>query len=128
MIITIQEEISDESMNSLLINVIESKNNLLVNDNNIVYEITSDNYYDINNNNISIIYLGECGKILKKIYNIKENESIIIFKIDYFEEGLLIPIVEYELYHPINKTKLDLNYCKNVKISISLLVNIDEQY
>ena len=73
MIITIQEEISDESMNSLLINVIESKNNLLVNDNNIVYEITSDNYYDINNNNISIIYLGECGKILKKIYNIKEN-------------------------------------------------------
>ena len=66
MIITIQEEISDESMNSLLINVITRRNNLIVNDNNIAYEITSDNYYDINNNNISIINLGECGKILKK--------------------------------------------------------------
>ena len=128
MINTIKKEIPDEAINYFLTDVIERKSpNLIVNNNNIVYEITTSDNLDINNNNISIIYLGECGKRLKKIYNIKNNETIIIFKIDYLLEGLFIPIVEYELYHPINKTKMDLNYCKDLKIDISLLVNINEQ-
>ena len=126
MINTIQNEMPDESMDSLLTNVIEGNNqNLVVNTSNIIFEITTSDNIDINNNNnISIIYLGECGKRLKEIYNIN---NIIIFKIDFFEEGLLIPIVEYELYHPINKTKLDLNYCKDLNVDISSLVNIDEK-
>ena len=72
MINTIQNEMTDESMNSLLTNVVEGNNqNLVVNTSNIIFEITNSDNIDINNNNnISIIYLGECGKRLKEIYNI----------------------------------------------------------
>ena len=54
------------------------------------------------------------------------NETLIIFKIDKKIEGLLIPIVEYEIYNPKIGEQLDLNICKDVKIDLLLPVNIDE--
>jgi hypothetical protein len=41
-------------------------------------------------------------------------------------EGLLIPIIGYEVYEPINKTKLDLSYCEESSISYNIPVSIDE--
>ena len=63
---------------------------------------------------------------LKKKYNINLNESLLIFKVDIDIEGYSIPIVEYEIYHPITKKKLDLNYCKEDKINIDIPINIGE--
>ena len=60
-------------------------------------------------------------------YNINENETLLILKIDYFEEGLLIPIIEYEVYNSNTKEKLDLIYCKDIKIDISIPVIINEE-
>ena len=52
---------------------------------------------------------------------------MIIFKVDYFKEGLLIPIIGYEIYHPLNNSLLDLNYCSNETTNISIPVTINEE-
>ena len=84
---------------------------------------TSDNQ---KNNNISTINLGDCEAKLKKVYGINESLPLIIFKIDYFSPDTLIPIIGYEIYHPINKSKLDLSYCEDILIKLNIPVNIDE--
>ena len=82
----------DGSINKLLN---KEKESILIEDDNIKYEIiTTNNDYN-ENKNISIVKLGECENKLKKYYKIDE---LIIYKIDVNEEGLLIPIVEYEIY------------------------------
>ena len=64
--------------------------------------------------------MGDCEKILKNYYNINENYSLIILKIDYYIKGLLYPFVMYDIYHPITKEKLDLVHCQDVNINITL--------
>ena len=75
----------------------------------VLFQITSsDNQKNNSNKNISTIDLGDCEKELKRIYKINETLPLIIFKIDYISQETLIPIVGYEIYHPENKSKLDL--------------------
>jgi hypothetical protein len=53
---------------------------------------------------------------------------LIILKIDSYNNDTLIPIIYYEVYHPRNKSKLDLNtYCKNEFIYLNIPVKIDEE-
>ena len=123
----IQMDIQNHLLDSLISNVIGGeKKDIVVNNTNTIYQITStDNQNNNKFNNISSIILGECENILKNIYNIK-NQSLIIFKIDYYKVGSLIPIIGYEVFHPENKTKLDLKYCKNKIVNFSIPVSIDE--
>jgi hypothetical protein len=94
---------------------------------NIIYQITTS---EIQNNNeyngITSINLGECENYLRPVYGIADNESLIIYKIDYFIDELLIPITEYEIFNPISLKRLNLIYCKEIKINISIPVEIDE--
>jgi len=53
-------------------------------------------------------------------------KELIIFKIDYFSPDTLIPIIGYEIYHPVNKSKLDLKYCKDILIKLNIPVDIDD--
>ena len=80
--------------------------------------------------NVSTILLGECENKLRSFYNISENEPLLIFKIDEYEEGLLIPIIEYEVYSSKTKKQLNLTICKDVKINVLLpaSINEDEEY
>ena len=95
--------------------------------NNIIYQITTtENQKNNKFNNISKIDLGECENILKNIYNISENQSLIIFKSDYSIKNSLIPIIEYEIYDSIKQRKLDLSYCKNSTLNLSIPVSINE--
>ena len=104
----------------------ENNNNLLVQDNDIIYQITTlDNLNNKENNNIPTMDLEDCGNILKTVYDIK-NQSLVVFKVDYFQEGLLIPVIGYEIYHPLNNSLLDLKYCSNVTIDINIPVNISK--
>ena len=76
----------------LSIAVLRDNKDLITRNNKTIYQITST--YNQNNklyNNISNIILGKCEVDLKDFYNISENDSLIILKIDYFEEGVLIP-------------------------------------
>jgi hypothetical protein len=75
---------------------------------------------------MSTVDLGDCEERLKDIYKIDKSLPLIIFKIDYYSPGLLIPIIGYEIFHPVNKSKLDLNYCKDILIELNIPVSIDE--
>ena len=124
----IKDDIINHKMDYLLSNVTAgNKEDLYIKDEDISYQITTtDNQNNNIYNNISTIKLGECENILKKIYDIDRNLSLIIFKIDYYLEGLLIPIIGYDVYHPKNKSKLNLSYCNETSISYNIPVSIDE--
>ena len=124
----IENEIINHSMDSIITNIVEGEQkDLLIEDDNILFQITStENQKHNKNENLSTIILGKCEEILKKVYNINPNLSLIIFKIDYFQPGSLIPIIGYEIFHPVNKSKLDLNYCKKEIINFNIPVSIEE--
>ena len=109
----IKEDIINHKIDYLLSNVTEgNKEDIYIKNEDVLYQITTtDNQNNNIYNNISSIKLGECENILKKIYDIDGNLTLIILKIDYYLEGLLIPIIGYEVYHPKNKSKLNLSFC-----------------
>ena len=64
--------------------------------------------------------------ILKEKYNISKNENLIILQLDYFIEGISIPIITYEIINPKNYENLDLKFCDkkiNYNIPVPLLIN-----
>jgi len=127
MIENIRNDIVNGSLNSIISDILAGKEDYIIKDDNLIYQITStDNQQNNENNNISTIILGECEKILKKKYNISEDSPLIIFKIDYYPKDSLIPIIGYEIYNPNTKEKLDLIHCNKVNIDINLPVSIDE--
>ena len=116
MIKLIKNDISEGKMNSLIEEILNNKKDIIETHDNVIYQITTTfNQKYTEYNNISIMEFNLCEEVLKDIYNISKNEPLIIFKYDYSIPELLIPIVGYELYHPITKQILDLNYCKEKK-------------
>ena len=95
----------------------------------MIIQITSINNQKNNEfNNISKIIIDpECEKILQNEYNISKDDNIIILKYDYFIKGLNIPLIGYELFHPITKEKLDLEYCNGINIEINIPISINEE-
>ena len=107
--------------------IINKNKDLYTEKDNIIYQLTST--FNQNKNeyiNISKVNLGECEKKLKSHYHLEDEDPLIIFKIEYFQEELLIPVVEYEVYNIKEKKILNLTVCKNEKMQISIPVNIDE--
>ena len=93
----------------------------------MIFQVTtSENQKNNSNKNISSIDLKDCEDKLKEVYKISNSTPLIILKIDYYSKDTNIPIVGYEIYHPTNKSKLDLNYCKDILIKLNIPVNIDE--
>ena len=124
----IREELHKGNIDNLINNTILIKNeDLLRQQNGILYQITStENQNNKEYLNISVINLKQCEFKLKSHYNITQNETLIIFKIDNIINEINIPIVEYEIYHPYTKDALDLNICKESPIEISYPVKINE--
>ena len=79
-------------------------------------------------NNITLIDLGECETLLREYYKIQENEKIYIVKTDKTIEGMKIPKIEYEIYYKLNNSLIELNksVCENIKIDLVIPVTIDE--
>ena len=123
----IRNAIEEHSLDYLLDNITKGGNDLTIVENNIKYQISS-SWNQINNNyeNISNINLGKCENILKEKYNISLNVPLLIFKLDIDVEGYPAPLVEYEIYNPITKKKLNLKYCQNEQINISIPASIDK--
>ena len=124
----IKENLINENYEDI-INEISNGNDLVIEDHEIRICITStENQKNNKNNNITLINLGDCEKELKEYYNISNNNSLIIYKIDIKKENMTIPRIEYEVYYPINGSKLDildLNICNNIKIDLSIPIDID---
>ena len=125
----IKYDIQNGNILSLLKNLTNNETQeLVLSESNAIYQITStDNQNNQDyNNGISVINLGECENTLKKVYNLYKT-PFIIFKVDIYQEGLLMPIVEYEVYHPYTLQKINLDICKNDKIKVYLPVTINEE-
>ena len=73
---------------------------------NDIYEVngvkftitTTTNQKNNNELNETSIDLGQCEDLLKKHYNIPDNDKIFMKKIDVRIEGMKIPATEYEVY------------------------------
>ena len=75
------------------------------------------------------IDLGECETKLKNYYNISNNESIYIKKIDIIQDGMNTLKLEYDVYAKLygkNLINLNLTVCDNNKISISIQIEIND--
>ena len=115
------------NLSSLLTEITEEGKDFFIQEDDIIFQITTtDNQKNNEYNNISSINIGECEGILKQKYNINQNLSLIILKVDYFIPGLLIPVIGYEVFHPLNNSKLNLKYCNNCSINYNIPVSIDE--
>ena len=129
---SITKEIINGNMNSLLNNLINgTKEDLVVETEDMKYQITTtENQKNKEYNNMTTINLGECENNLKDKYGINQNLSLIIFKIEYNMKGLLIPVIGYEVYHPLNYSQLDLNYCNDIlaKINIPVVIEEDKEF
>ena len=126
-LLKIEEEFKNGGMDSLIKKITEGeKKDFSIELDNLIYTITTpENQKNQKNKNVSTIDMEECINKLKENYNISENETLLILKIDFYEKGILIPIIEYKVYFK-NET-LDLNYCKDIKIKIDIPVSINEK-
>ena len=124
----LRNKLINNSLDSLINAFIEKeKKDLIYTKDKIIFQLTS-SFNQKNNvyHNISSIDLGKCENLLRLYYNINDNITLLILKIDFYEDGLSIPIIEYDIYNSKTKEKLNLNICKDTKIKIYIPVSIDE--
>ena len=79
--------------------------------------------------NMTNIDLGECETLLKNYYNISDDESLYIKKLDIFQEGMKTLKVEYDVYaklHGNNLEILNLTVCRRRKITMSIPIILPE--
>ena len=128
MIAIIQNEIEAGLMNSSIEKLLYGNDSeFMVQEKDISYVITVSKKAKINKNRrTSSITFGDCEDTLKKVYGIDKNLSLIIFQFDYYTNNSLIPIIGYELFHPINKSKLNLSYCEDQLVLIEYPAKINE--
>ena len=92
----------------------------------VTYTLTSTKNQKYNRyNNETTINLNKCEEKLKEEYNISSNDFLYILKVDTNIDNM--PKVEYEVYYPLspnNLTILNLSLCKNIRIEISIPINI----
>ena len=124
----IKSQLKNKDLDSLLLNVTDrEKKDLLIKAFNTTYQITTtENQNNNDYTNLSRILLHDCEDILRNHYHINKTKPLIIFKVDYYMEGISIPLIGYEVYHPDTKEKLELKYCQEVLIDYIIPVSIDE--
>ena len=96
-------------------------------ENNITYQIsTVSSQYSTN---YSTVGLEECESILKDVYSLDKNESLVLLKLEHQLENSKIPIIEYQLFTKDGK-QLNLSFCNKTEqiVSIPVTINEDEEY
>jgi hypothetical protein len=119
-------DLKNKSFSSLLEEVIsDQKKDVTTVLNNTIYQITS-SFNQVNKiyESISTINLKLCEIRLKDMNIIDKNDTLLIFKIDYYLRQ--IPLVKYEIFHPITKNLINLNLCNFIKVNISYKASLDE--
>jgi hypothetical protein len=127
-VINFQKDIENGSMDSDILNLTQGdKKDIVYEESGISIQLTTtENQNNNEYNNKSTIRFGECEDKLKEYYQIEKDLPLLIFKIDVFEEGLLIPKIEYEVYNPLTREKLNLSVCSDIKIDLAIPVSINE--
>ena len=95
----------------------------------IITLTTTENQKNNINNKITKIYLDDCEILLRNYYNISDNETLYIKKIDAHQEGTNALKIEYDVYAKLfrnNLIKLNLTICEKSKISVYIPIIINE--
>ena len=91
---------------------------------------TTDNQKIINKNDTSSkVNISKCEDILRNIYNISEDKKIYMIKLDFVQDKMRIPKIQYELYSKLNESnliKLNKSFCHNVKAELLVYVILTE--
>ena len=107
--------------------VIEGKENYIFQLTTGENELDSINGNYENKLNLSMIDLNKCEELLKAHYGIAESVSLIFLKFEKLTTIAAEKNVQYEVYEPVNKTKLDLSICKNAVIDLYLPISLSEK-
>ena len=120
-------DISNKSLSEIFDNL---NNDILTYDTNVELEgknfsmevINSTQNYTVKVN-LCVVNLSQCENILKKKYNLKQNESLLIAKFDINDTKKikLNGEVIYKIYDS-NGTELNLQYCSNSSILIEYVI------
>ena len=97
---------------------------------NITYQLTTTESQknSIFNSNISTINFGECEKIIKRNISYEYDPTpLLLLKIDVKKNKEKTTSVEYEVYNPYTRKKIDLSICKGTNIQIYTPVNLNQQ-
>ena len=110
------------------------KSQIIQVDENIIYQITNNkNELELlkggflNNQNLSILDLGQCETTLKETYHINESDYLIYIKREKINIKASEKDIQYEVYDPYNITKLNLSYCKGDIINIYTKTELSEE-
>ena len=68
--------------------------------------------------NLTILDIDKCETILRDTYNLSENTSLIFLKSENLYSIPSEKNVQYEVYESLNKTRLNLNFCKGININL----------
>ena len=115
------KDISKDLTNSFNYSIITDNQTVVVEENETIYEIISSKNKN-QKSKTSYIDFGKCESVLKNYYELDQNESFIILKMDTFIEGKTGPTSVYQLFYPLydpeKLIKLDLTPCEGEKISL----------
>ena len=76
---------------------------------------------------MALIDLSKCEILLRRKYNIDNNISLIYVKTQSITNIAYEKNIQYEIYEPTNKTKLDLSICQNITADIYIPINLSEE-
>ena len=132
---------NNEMYNIIKENILSSydaeKGNILVMEgfDNTVFEITTDvNELNLLNNpnltynfNLSIIDLAQCESLLKERNQINKNIPLIFLKQEKMTNKTSEKNVQFEVYEPLNKKKLNLPTCSETDINIYVKLELSQE-
>ena len=104
-----------------------TKENIIITKKDTIFQFSTleqqKNYYL----NLSFIDLTQCEKKIRDTYNISDEDSLIILKIDLKKDDLLSTYVYYEIFNPYTLEKLDLSICNDKDIIINIPIELDAE-
>ena len=103
--------------------------NIVIDMKNVLMQLSTVDFQEenINEKNVTNVFLGECKEILKEKYDLKDDEVLLMIKLDLFKQNLSTPLVEYEIYNYNNSEKLNLEYCKDININVFVPIQLDNK-
>ena len=103
-----------------------TKNVIIKSEKVIIQYSTLEEQKDSENSEVSSIDLGTCEELLRHKYDISEEESLKIYKLDIKTDDLISTYVYYEVYDTTGTIQLDLDVCKDVDIVINSPVILED--
>ena len=90
-------------------------------------QTTTSKNFSADINNLTFIDLNGCEEVLREEYKINENESLIILIKEKETNKISEKNITFEVYEPINRTKLNLSLCIGIEINIYIKSELREE-